>query len=95
MAAAGLRLLDHRDRHLAELLHRLRIVGQQLKQPVGAGEPSSAPADDRNPDLDPLVLAVQRALDELLPNVDRRRKISRNDLAVAAVRRHRRADYSR
>ena len=82
VAAAGLRLLDHRDRDLAELLHRLGIVAEQLQQPVGAGEPGGAAADDRDADLDPLVLAVERALDELLARVDRRRKIGRNDLAV-------------
>ncbi len=48
------------------LLHRLRVVGQQLQQAVGAGEPGGAAADDRDADLDPLVLAVEAALDELL-----------------------------
>ncbi len=36
---------------------RLRVVGQQLQQAVGAGEAGGAAADDRHADLDPLVLA--------------------------------------
>ena len=83
MAAAGFRLLDHRDRDLAELLHRLRVVGQQLQQAVGAGEPGGAAADDRDADLDPLVLAVEPALDELLVDVDGGREVRRGDLAAA------------
>ena len=89
MAAAGLRLLDHRDRDLAELLHRLGVLAEQLQQAVGAGEPGGAAADDRDADLDPLVLAVEPALDELLGRVDRGREIRRDDLAVRAC--HRRA----
>ena len=64
--AAGLRLLDHRDRHFAEALHRLRIVAEQLQQAVGAGETRGAAADDRHADLDQLVLGVEAALDEFL-----------------------------
>ena len=83
VAAAGFRLLDHRDRDLAQLLHRLRVVGQQLQQAVGAGEPGGAAADDRDADLDPLVLAVEAALDELLVDVDRGREVRRGDLGAA------------
>ena len=83
MAAAGLRLLDHGDRDLAELLHRLGVVGQELEQAVGAGEPGGAAADDRDADLDPLVLAVERALDELLARLDRGRELRRHELSIA------------
>ena len=65
MPAAGLGLLDHRHRHLAEALEQLRVVGQQLQQPVGAGQAGGAAADDRDADLDQLVLVVEPALDEL------------------------------
>ena len=34
--AARLRLLDDRDRHLAEALHHVGVVAEQLEQPVGA-----------------------------------------------------------
>ena len=71
--AARLGLLDDRDRHLAEALHRLRVVGEQLQQAVGAGQAGGAAADDRDADLDPLVLGVELALDELVRRVDRRR----------------------
>ena len=64
----ALGLLDHRDRHLAEALARLRILGQQREQPVRAGEPGGAAADDRDADLDPLVLSVELAPDQLAPS---------------------------
>jgi len=82
VAAAGLRLLDDGDGDLAEALHRLGIVGEQLQQAVGAGEAGGAAADDRYADLDPLVLAVERPLDELLRDVYGWWEISRDDLAV-------------
>ena len=84
--AAGLRLLDDRDGDLAEALHRLRVVGQQLQQPVGRGQAGRAAADDGDADLDALVLAVELALDELADRVDGRRELARSDGAVA--RRH-------
>ena len=84
--AARLGLLDHRDRYFAQALHRLGIVREQLQQPVGAREARGAPADDRDTDLDQLVLVVEPALDELLLRVDRRRERVGGDLAV--VRRH-------
>ena len=83
--AAGLRLLDHRDRHFAEALHRLRIVAEQLQQAVGAGEARGAAADDRHADLDQLVLGVEAALDEFLLGVDRRRVGRGDDPAVAGT----------
>ena len=92
MAAAGLRLLDHRDRDLAELLHRLGVIAEQLQQTIGAGEPGGAAADDRDADLNPLVLAVEPALDELLGRVHRGREIRRYDLAVRVCHR---GHYSR
>ena len=75
--AARLRLLDDRDRHFAQALHRLRVVAEQLQQAVGAGQPGRAAADDRDADLDQLVLVVEPALDELLLRVDRRRERGR------------------
>ena len=83
--AAGLRLLDHRDRHFAEALHRLRVVAQQLQQAVGAGEAGGAAADDRHAHLDQLVLGVEAVLDELLLGVHRRREGRGHDLAVAGA----------
>ena len=38
--------------------------------------PAGAAADDRHADLDPLVLVVEPALDELLDGVHRRRKLA-------------------
>ena len=54
-------VLDHRHRHLAELLGQLRIVLQQLQQPDRARQAGLAAADDRDADLDPLVLLEQAA----------------------------------
>ena len=79
MRARDLALLDHRDRHLAELLGQLRVVLEQLEQPDRAREPGLAAADDRDADLDPLVLGVGRRADELLRRVDRRRELARGD----------------
>ena len=53
--------------HLAEALHDgSGSSAEQLQQAVGAGEAGGAAADDRDADLDPLVLGVELALDELL-----------------------------
>ena len=60
--AGDLALLEHRHRHLAERLHQLRVVLEQLQQPDRAREPGLAAADDRDADLDPLVLGVRRAV---------------------------------
>src|SRR6185312_14636958 len=87
---AGLRLLDDRDRHFAEPLHRLRVVREQLQQAVRAGQARRAAADDRHADLDQLVLAVEAMLDELLLGVDRGREGRGRDLPVlGAVTGHR------
>ena len=89
MPAARLGLLDDRDRHLAQPLHRRRVVGQQLEQPVGARQAGRAAADDGDADLDELVLGVELALDELVRRVDRRREFRRDDAAVAGRSGHR------
>jgi hypothetical protein len=81
VAATGLGLLDDRDRDLAEALHRLRVVAEQLQQPVGTRQPGRAAAHDGDADLDELVLVVEAVLDELLPGVDRRREVRRGDRA--------------
>ena len=70
-------LLDHRDRHLAQALQHLLVVGEQLEQPVRAGQAGGAAADDRHADVDPLVLGVELALDELRGGVDGRRELRR------------------
>ena len=72
-------LLDHRDRHLAEALGQLLVVGQQLQQPDRARHPGLAAADDRDADLDPLVRIVRRRADELRRRVDRRREFAGGD----------------
>ena len=76
MRAGHLALLDHGHRHLAELLGQLRVVLEQLQQPDGAGEPRLPAADDRDADLDPLVLGVGRRTDELGRRVDGRRVLA-------------------
>ena len=89
MPAAGLCLLDHRDRDFAQALQEIAsrppIVGEQLQQAVGAGQTRGAAADDRHTDLDQLVLGVEAALDELLLRVNRRREGRRHDLPVVAA----------
>ena len=57
-APGRLALLDHRDRDLAELLGQLGLVLEQLQQLDRAGEPGRAAADDRDADLDPLLLGI-------------------------------------
>ena len=88
VAAARLGLLDDRDRHLAEALQRLRIVREQLQQAVGARQAGRAAADDRDADLDQLVLVVEAVLDELLLGVDGGRERSRSRVPVAVCVRH-------
>src|ERR1019366_8657935 len=72
VGAAGLGFLDHRHRDLAQPLHCLRVVSQQLEQPVRARQPGGTAAHDRHADVDALVLGVEFTLDELLHRVDRR-----------------------
>ena len=72
-------LLDHRDRHLAEALGQLLVVGQQLQQADRAGHAGLAAADDRDADLDALVRVVRRRADELRRRIDRRRKLAGGD----------------
>ncbi len=48
-------------------------------QPDRAGEAGRAAADDRDADLDPLVLGIGRRADELLRRVDRRRELRGSD----------------
>ena len=75
--AGVLALLDQRHRHLAERLHQRLVLGEQLHQPDRAGEAGRAAADDRDADLDPLVLGIGGRADELLGGVDRRRELDR------------------
>jgi len=73
--AAHLALLDHGDRDFAELLGELRLVLEQLQQANRTREPRGAAADDRDADVDPLVLGVELALDEFLARVDGGREV--------------------
>ena len=75
MRAGDAALLDHRHRDLAERLHQLRVVLEQLQQPDRARQPGLAAADDRDADLDPLVRIVRRRADELRRRIDRRREL--------------------
>src|SRR5581483_1984868 len=77
--ARDLALLDHRHRHLAQPLAQLRLPLEELHDPDRAGEAGRAGADDRDPDLDPLVLGVGDPGDEFLRRGDRRRKLRRSD----------------
>ena len=74
--AGDFALLDHRDRDFAELLGQLRLVLEQLHQLVRAGEARRAAADDRHPDLDPLVDRVGRRADHV-GGVEGRRVVDR------------------
>ncbi len=85
VGAADLALLEHGDRDLAEPLGQLRLVLEQLHDPVRAGEPGRAPADDDDARLEPLVLGIGRGADvgagiergRELPGSDAHRRISR------------------
>ena len=74
--AGDFALLDHRDRDFAELLGQLRLVLEQLHDLVGAGEPGGPAADDRDADLDALVLGIGRRADHV-GRVERRRELTR------------------
>ena len=71
MPAAGLGLLNYGNRNLAEPFERLRVIGQKIEQAVGAGKARGAAADDRHANVDPLVLGIEFALDELCRRVNR------------------------
>jgi len=79
VGAGDAALLDHRDGHLAERLGQLGIVLEQLEQADRARHAGLAAADDRDADLDPLVLGVRRDADELRRRVDRRRVLDGRD----------------
>ena len=76
MRAGHLALLDHRDRHLSQPLRELGVVLEQLQQADGARQARLPAADDRDADLDPLVLGVRRRADELGHRVDGRRELA-------------------
>ena len=71
MRAGHLALVEHRDRHLAELLGRGRVVRQELAEADRAGEPGGAAADEEDADVDALVLGRLR-LGHELPHLHRR-----------------------
>jgi hypothetical protein len=73
--ARGLALLDHRDRHLAELLGQLGLPLEQLHQLDRASEPGGASPDERYTDLDPLLLGIGDRCNELLSRLDGRREL--------------------
>ena len=83
MRPARLALLDERDRHLAERLGQIGLLGEAHHEAVGAGQPRRATADDDDADLDALVLRVGRRGDELRRRADGRRVVAGDD-AVAA-----------
>ena len=60
--------------------------GEQLQEAVRARQARGPAADDRDADLDALVLVVELALDELAPRVDRRLVCGRDHAPVR--RRH-------
>ena len=68
--AGALALLDERDRHLAEALHQLLVLADELHQPDRARQPGRAAAHDHDAYLDPLVLGIGRRGDELLARLD-------------------------
>ena len=78
-------LLDHRDRDFAELLGQLRLVLEQLHDFVGAGEAGGPAADDRDADLDALVLGVGRRADHV-GRVERRRELARSTAGILLLR---------
>ena len=55
-----LSLLEHGDRHLAELLLQLRMLLEQLSEPYRAREPAGTSSDDEDPDLDSLLGRIRR-----------------------------------
>ncbi len=65
MRSGDFALLDHGHRDFAQLLGQLRLVLEQLHQLVRAGQAGGAAADDRDADLDPIVLGVGRRADHV------------------------------
>ena len=63
--AARLALLDDGDGDLAELLEQLLVFGEELQEAVGCGQTGRPTTDDRDADLDGLVLAGLGGGDEL------------------------------
>src|ERR1700709_1548231 len=66
-------------------LHHRGVAREQLQQPDRAREPGLAAADDRDADLDPLVLGVRQRAEELPHHVDRRGELDRGDGHLAAL----------
>src|SRR6476646_11788090 len=58
MRTGLLAFLDHGDRHLTETFGYRRGAFEQLPHPDSAGESGRPCADDRDADLDPLVLGI-------------------------------------
>jgi hypothetical protein len=71
VGAGDAALVQHRDRRLTQPLGGGRIRLEQLRQPDRAGQPGRAGADERDADVDSLVLVRLRRLDELA-HLDRR-----------------------
>src|SRR6476659_324310 len=74
MTTRDLGLLDDRDGDLPQALGRLRIITDQLQQAVRAREARGPATDNGDPDLDPFILRVKLALDELITGSDLRRE---------------------
>ena len=85
VGAAGLALLDHRDRDLAELLGQLRLVLEQLHDAVGAGEPGRPAADDDDAGLEALLRRIGRRTD-VVRRIERRRELARLRLVLRHLR---------
>ena len=62
---------------LAEALHQLLVVLEELQEPDRARQPGLSAADDRDADLDALVLGIGDPGDELLGGFYRRRELRR------------------
>src|SRR5262249_5716628 len=74
MRAGLLALLEHGDRHVAELLRQLRVLADELAEPDRACEAGRACARDEDADLDPLVLRIGR-LRDVVARRERRREV--------------------
>ena len=65
MGAGHPALVEHRHRHLAQLLGGGRVVGQQLPEPDRPGQAGRAAADEEHAHVDALVLGRLRLGHEL------------------------------